>query len=203
MLVKLLVLALFGCAAAQSVADPRCTIPDRVPALRLPHETDCTRHWICQGGNKHLMPACPPGLKFDTPSMSCRPAADAICGPAAETTPPPTTPPPVGTDGPTTAPPTTAPPTTAPPTTAPPTGGPSTAPPINPTVSGESFIRRKSEYSQKLIFYFSVLPPTAPTVNPENPPTEPPAEPPTEPPEEPPTEASVIEREAPRRSWLW
>jgi Chitin binding Peritrophin-A domain len=202
MLVKLLVLALFGFAAATSVVEPRCTIPDRVPALRLPHETDCARHWICQGGSKHLMPPCPPGNLFDTPSMSCRPAADAICGPAAETTPPPTTPPPVGTDGPTDEP-TTVPPTTAPPTDVPPTGGPSTAPPINPTVSGESLIRRKSENPQKLMFYFSVLPPTAPTVNPENPPTEPPAEPPTEPPEEPeepPTEASVIEREAPRRS---
>jgi hypothetical protein len=131
MFVKLLVLALFGCAAGQSVADSRCTIPDRVPTLRLPHETNCARHWICQGGNKHLMPACPTGLLFDTPSMSCRPAADATCGPAAgTTTPPTTTPPPVGTDAPPTDESTTVPPTTA--------------PPINPTVSGESFSEKEN-----------------------------------------------------------
>lgn len=28
------------------------------------------------------MPPCPEGLLFDTPSLSCRPAADAVCGPA-------------------------------------------------------------------------------------------------------------------------
>jgi hypothetical protein len=161
MLLKLLVLAFVGYAVAQGIADPRCPVPDRNPAVRLPHDTDCTRHWICQGGNRHLMPACPVGMKFDSPSLSCR-TPPVTCGPISTTvappviTDPPTTiPPPTDspttvppTDPPTTVPPPTQPPPTAPtvptteattvpptdvPTTIAPTAGPSTAPPLPPT----------------------------------------------------------------------
>ena len=92
MLFKLLVLALIGCVASQGVADTRCIQPDPVPAIRLPSETDCTRHYICQQGNKHLMPACPTGMIFDPVTLTCRPGS--ACLPI-----PPTTIPPVGTPG--------------------------------------------------------------------------------------------------------
>ena len=104
MLLKLLVLAFVGYVASQGVADSRCTQPDPVPAIRLPSETDCRRHYLCQAGLRHLMPACPTGMVFDPVSLACR--TGTVCIPIPPTTVPQTT---------TTVPQTT---TTAPATTA-------------------------------------------------------------------------------------
>lgn len=132
MLLKLLVLALVGYVASQGVSDPRCTTPDPVPAIRLPHDTDCTRHWICQAGLRHLMPACPFGNNFDSVTLTCRPPADATCGPVATTVPP------VGTPEATTEEATTEEDTTSESTTVETTvdqtTGSTAAPPTNPTV---------------------------------------------------------------------
>lgn len=74
----LAIIAVFACNAAE------CPTPDTRPATRLPHETDCTLHYVCQNSQKIVMPPCPTGMKFDTPTLSCR--ADARCGPASTTT---------------------------------------------------------------------------------------------------------------------
>ena len=55
---------------AQGIPEPRCPSSAR-PVVRLPHETDCSRFYICQFGLKHLMPACPRGLLFDQRTTAC------------------------------------------------------------------------------------------------------------------------------------
>lgn len=67
-LIAFLYLATF--VATQGVWDPRCP-PTATPVIRLPHETDCSRFYICQFGLKHLMPSCPRGFLFDEKSTFC------------------------------------------------------------------------------------------------------------------------------------
>ena len=64
------VLVFSSYVVAQGVPDPRCPSSAR-PVVRLPHETDCSRFYICQFGLRHLMPACPRGLLFDSKSTAC------------------------------------------------------------------------------------------------------------------------------------
>lgn len=83
------------------------------------------------------MPACPTGHNFDTPSLSCRPIAVAVCGPVATTTSSnPTTTEAQTTEAQTTTTQTVAETTTTVSETTT-ISGPSQAPPILPTVPGK------------------------------------------------------------------
>lgn len=80
MLVKFLVLAFVGCVVAQGVEDSRCPSVKGQKSVRLPHESDCSRFYICQNGRKHLMPPCPRKKLFDSTSLKCVDAVEAACG---------------------------------------------------------------------------------------------------------------------------
>lgn len=113
----LISLAFLAAFVSAQLPDPRCPPDNPRPPVHLPHPYDCSLFFLCSFGIAHLMPPCPDGLLFDTPSSSCRPAADARCG--EQPTLPPTIPP--VTEPPATEPPVTEPPATEPPATEPPT----------------------------------------------------------------------------------
>lgn len=65
---------------SQGVEDPRCPNVDGGRSVRLPHESDCSRHYLYQNGRIHLMPACPAQKLFDSVTLRCVFAAEATCG---------------------------------------------------------------------------------------------------------------------------
>lgn len=87
MLFKMLLalLALVAFAVGQGIPDDRCLPIVPGVTIRLPHDTDCTLFYVCHFGERLLMPACPGGFQFDTPSLQCR-QPPVTCGPIATTT---------------------------------------------------------------------------------------------------------------------
>lgn len=71
MLFKLAFLALIGIALGQGIADPRCLPIVQGVTIRLPHDTECNRYYVCHFGEKFLMPACPVGWEFSADSLAC------------------------------------------------------------------------------------------------------------------------------------
>ena len=95
--IGLTILVLIGLVAAVKFPDDRCPEVNPVPAKRLPHESDCTLHYVCHNGYRVLMPPCPEGMKFDAPSLRCVTAGSEICGEKMTTPHPITTVPPPDT----------------------------------------------------------------------------------------------------------
>jgi Chitin binding Peritrophin-A domain len=159
MLKYLLVLFIVSSATSQGIVDPRCPTTVVRPSIRLPHETDCSRFYICQLGLKHLMPACPKGLLYDAPTSACVDEKDAKCDQViASTTGSPTVPAVGSTTVPSTATPVTAPTvaaSTAPPATLPPSTA--TPAPTVPIVTGTTKLLMTESTSCKYLFNQSLF----------------------------------------------
>lgn len=187
MLGRLILLSVIGCAVSQGIPDARCVPPpDPRHPIRLPHPTDCSLWYLCQGSNKFLMPACPSTDGFDANLLICSPlpvqclvASPTTVAPTTEapTTAAPTTLAPVTTVDPgTTAAPTTEDPTTEAPTTeAPTTEAGTTLPPVTtvdpglpsapstiPTV-GRKLNCFSSKRALKFIYFVTAVIPTVGT----------------------------------------